>query len=100
MLPFILQDEGYKSISFDIEDLFESREVPRLELIYEESKKEKIRERRNMILKNKGTSKSDIGSYTYDEILQMFGNNSLDIKITRDNNNVKLQVSKGKGEEK
>ncbi|MGA2800001.1 MAG: response regulator [Candidatus Micrarchaeaceae archaeon] len=94
VLPFILQDEGFKSINLDIEDLFESKEVPKLELIYEESKKEKILERRNQILKSKGASKSDIGSYTYDEIRQMFGNNELDIKITRDNRDVKLQVSK------
>jgi len=94
VLPFILQDEGFKSINLDIEDLFESKEVPKLKLIYEESKKEKILERRNQILKSKGASKSDIGSYTYDEIRQMFGNNELDIKITRDNRDVKLQVSK------
>ena len=68
--------------------------MPRLELIYEESKKEKMLERRNQILKNKGASKSDIGSYTYDEIREMFGNNNLDVKITRDNRDVKLQVSK------
>jgi len=94
VLPFILQDEGYKSISLDIGDLFESKEVPKLELIYEESKKEKMLERRNQILKSKGASRSDIGSYTYDEIREMFGNNDLDIKITRDNRDVKLQVSK------
>jgi CheY-like chemotaxis protein len=100
VLPFILQDEGYKSISLDIENLFETKEVPRLSLIYEESKKERIRERRNQILKNKGTSKSDIGLYTYDEIREMFGNDPLDIKITRDNKSVKLQVSKDKDDEK
>jgi CheY-like chemotaxis protein len=99
VLPFILQDEGFKSINLDIEDLFESKEVPKLELIYEESKKEKILERRNRILKSKGASKSDIGSYTYDEIRQMFGNDELDIKITRDNKDVKLQVSKDNKED-
>ena len=80
-------------------NLFESKEVPKLELIYEESKKEKILERRNRILKSKGASKSDIGSYTYDEIRQMFGNDELDIKITRDNKDVKLQVSKDNKED-
>ncbi len=99
VLPFILQDEGFKSINLDIDDLFESKEVPKLELIYEESKKEKILERRNRILKSKGASKSDIGSYTYDEIRQMFGNDELDIKITRDNKDVKLQVSKDNKED-
>ena len=98
VLPFILQDEGFKSINLDIE-IFESKEVPKLELIYEESKKEKILERRNRILKSKGASKSDIGSYTYDEIRQMFGNDELDIKITRDNKDVKLQVSKDNKED-
>jgi CheY-like chemotaxis protein len=100
VLPFILQDEGYKTISLDIENLFETKEVPRLSLVYEESKKERIRERRNQILKNKGASRNDIGLYTYDEIRDMFGNNPLDIKITRDNKSVKLQVSKDKDDEK
>ncbi len=94
VLQFILQDEGFRSINLDIADLFESKEVPKLELIYEESEKAKMKERRNQILKSKGVSKSDIGAYTYDEIRQMFGNNELDIKITRDNRDVKLQVSK------
>lgn len=100
VLPFILQDEGYKLINTSIDDLFESKEIPKLSLIYDESEKDKIKERRNKILKSKGISKGDIGSYTYDEIIQMFGNNSLDIKITRNGKDVKLQVSRGKDEEK
>ena len=41
VLPFILQDEGYKPINLDIDDLFESKEVPRLSLVYEELEKER-----------------------------------------------------------
>lgn len=96
VLPFILQDEGYKPIQTNIEDIFDSNEVPRLSLVYEESEKAKIKQRRNQILKSKGASKNDIGSYTYDEIRQMFGNEDLDIRITRNTQGVKLQVSKGK----
>ncbi len=99
VLPFILQDEGYKPISTDIDDLFESKEVPRLSLIYEQSEKDKIKQRRNEILKSKKASNNDIGSYTYEEIRQMFGNDNLDIRITRDTKGVKLQVSKGKEED-
>jgi DNA-binding response OmpR family regulator len=99
VLQFILQDEGYKPIKMDIADLFDSNEVPRLSLIYEESEKEKIKARRNSILKSRGSSKNDIGSYTYDEIRKMFGNEDLDVKITRDAKGVKLQVSKGKEDE-
>ncbi len=95
---FILQDEGYKQIGLDIDELFESKTVPRLSLVYEESKKDKIRERRNEILKSK-TTKS-ISSYTYEEIRQMFGNEDLDIRITRDSKGVKLQVSKERDDEK
>ncbi len=40
VLPFILQDEGYKPIHKDIDDLFDSKEVPRLSLIYGQSEKE------------------------------------------------------------
>ena len=95
---FILQDEGYKQIGLDIDELFESKTVPRLSLVYEESRKDKIRERRDEILKSK-TTKS-ISSYTYEEIRQMFGNEDLDIRITRDSKGVKLQVSKERDDEK
>ncbi|MGI0100871.1 MAG: response regulator transcription factor [Candidatus Micrarchaeaceae archaeon] len=94
VIQFILQDEGYNPIITDIGNLFDSKEVPRLSILYEESKKEKIKERRNEILKSKGASKNDIGSYTYDEIKQMFGSDGLDIRITRNATGVRLQVSK------
>lgn len=99
VLQFILQDAGYNQIETSIDSLFDSNEVPRLSLIYEESEKSKIRERRNEILKSKGQTKSDIGSYTYEEIRQMFGNDDLDIRITRNTQGVKLQVSKENPEE-
>ena len=95
VLPFILQDEGYKLANISIDDIFDSEGVPRLSLVYEEVGKERIKKRRDEILKSKGTSRNDIGSYTYDEIKQMFGNDDLDIRITRNATGVKLQVSKG-----
>lgn len=99
VLPFILQDEGYKDISLDIESLFESNEVPKLQLVFEPSEKSKILERRNEILKSKGSARSDIGSYTYEELRSMLGSEDIDLTITRDSNGVKLQVSKGNEEE-
>ncbi len=94
VLPFILQDEGYK-YSLNIDDLFGSNEVPRLSIIYEESEKIKLRERRNELLRNKGIEPGDIGSYTYDEIMALFGSKDLDVRITRDSGGVRLQVGKG-----
>ncbi|MDE1865282.1 MAG: response regulator [Candidatus Micrarchaeota archaeon] len=96
VLPFILQDEGYKSVALDVDSLFESEEVPRLSIIYEEMEKDKLKERRDEIIKAKG--KSGIGDYTYDEIIRLFGEKDMDVRITRDPNGVKLHVSKGEGE--
>jgi DNA-binding response OmpR family regulator len=93
VLPFILQDEGYRTIG-NIDSIFESKEVPRLSIVYEESEKYKIKERREEILQEKGKTPGDIGSYTYDEILKLFGKKDLDIRITRGQSGVKLQVSK------
>ncbi|MGD0728790.1 MAG: response regulator [Candidatus Micrarchaeaceae archaeon] len=100
VIPFILQDNGYKTIALDIDHLFETKEVPRLSLVYEQIKKERIKEQRSKILQSKGASKNDIGAYTYDEIRKMIGNESLDIRITRNGSDVKLQVSKEKDDEK
>jgi CheY-like chemotaxis protein len=96
VLPFILQDEGYKGVSLNIDSLFESENVPRLSIIYEEMEKDKLKERRDEIIKAKGSP--GIGDYTYDEIIRLFGERDFDIRITRDPNGVKLQVSKGEGE--
>ena len=94
VMPFILQDSGYKLIDRDMDSLFESKEVPRLSLAYKESDKLKIRERRSEILKSKGRSPGDIGSYTYEELQELFGRKGLDIRITRDSNGVRLHVGK------
>ena len=94
VLPFILQDEGYKSIDLDITNLFESKEVPKLSLVYNEKLKKEIQERRGEIMKSKGDAKGDIGAYTYDEIIRLFGNNDLDIRITRDSGGTRLHVGK------
>ncbi len=97
--PFILQDEGYKSINLDIESLFESKEVPKLQLKYTETEKGEIIKRREEILKVKGVvSSGDIGAYTYDELQKMLGGEDLDIKITRDGGGIGLHVGKGKNE--
>ncbi len=94
VLPFILQDEGYRGIDLNIYSLFESNAVPKLAIIHEESIKDKIKQRRSEILKGKGAAQNDIGAYSYDEIIQLFGNNDLDVKITRDSSGVRLHVGK------
>ncbi|MCL4372409.1 response regulator [Candidatus Marsarchaeota archaeon] len=95
VLPFIVQDEGYRKPDLDLESLFESKEVPKLSLVYTPIEKEKLKERRNEILENKAASGvSEIGSYTYEELQKLFGREDLDIIITRDSNGVKLQVGK------
>ncbi len=96
VLPFILQDEGYKGVSLNIESLFESENLPRLSILYEELEKGKLKERRDEIIKAKGSP--GIGDYTYEEIIRLFGDRDYDVRITRDPNGVKLQVSKGEGE--
>ena len=96
VLPFILQDEGYKGANLNIDSLFESENLPKLSIIYDELEKDKLKERRDEIIKAKGSS--GIGDYTYDEIISLFGEHDFDVRITRDPNGVKLQVSKGEGE--
>lgn len=101
VLQFILQDEGYKPTELNLDRLFESNEVPRLSIVYEESEKDKLKKRRDEIIKEKGkASASDIGSYSYEEILTLFGNKDLDVRITRGQGGVKLQVSKGSSNQK
>lgn len=96
VIPFMLQDEGYKGANLDIANLYETEEVPKLSIIYEQIEKDKLKERRDEIIKAKG--KSSFGDYTYDEIITLFGDRDYDLRITRDPNGVKLQVSKGEGE--
>ncbi|MGC8586131.1 MAG: response regulator [Candidatus Micrarchaeia archaeon] len=94
VLPFILQDAGYKMLDLDIENLFDSNEVPKLTLSFEILPKEKIRERRDEILKSKGEGTKPIGAYTYEELQKLFNDKDFDIKITRDASGVKLQIGK------
>ncbi|MGC8648623.1 MAG: response regulator [Candidatus Micrarchaeia archaeon] len=94
VLPFLIQDAGYKQIDLNIDSLFETEEVPKLTLQFTISEKEKLKERRNEVLKNKGVSTNDIGSYTYDELQKIFGNEDFDIIITRDSEGVKMRVGK------
>jgi|SRR5208283_5730932 len=93
VLPFILQDAGYKLLELNIDSLFESKEVPKLSIVYSESDKAEIKERRSEILKSKGVA-GDVGSYTYEELQRLFGRDDLDIKITRDSNGVRLHIGK------
>ncbi|MCL4383407.1 response regulator [Candidatus Marsarchaeota archaeon] len=97
VLPFILQDEGYKLIELNLESMFESNEIPKLYLIFKEISKEKLIKKREEILKYK--PKSNIGSYSYEELQQLFGNENLDIKITRNNDEVNIHVGKLNEEE-
>ncbi|MGC8571882.1 MAG: response regulator [Candidatus Micrarchaeia archaeon] len=94
VMPFLLQDAGYKQLDLNIDSLFETEEVPKLSLSFIESEKEKLKERRNEVLKSKGVTTNDIGSYTYDELQQIFGKENFDIIITRDSEGVKMRVGK------
>lgn len=94
VMPFILQDAGYKQIDLDVESLFESKEVPKLYLKYIESEKEKLKERREAILKDKGVPVTNLGSYTYEELEKLFSDQNLDIKITRDPSGIRLRVGR------
>jgi DNA-binding response OmpR family regulator len=94
VLPFILQDEGYRKIDLDIESLFESKEVPKLSLVYNEIGKNELKKRRSEILESKPNNQTDVGTYTYEELQKLFGRSDLDIIITRDSNGVRLQVGK------
>jgi len=99
VLPFILQDEGYKPLELNIESLFESKEVPKLSLVFTESEKEELMQRRREILEDKGVRGNEIGTYTYGELQKLFGDQNLDITITRGSNGIKLKVSKISGGE-
>ncbi len=104
VIPFIMQDQGYKPPDLlDIDNVFDGvlEDVPKLNLTFEVMQKEKIKERREEILKSKGSNPSNkpIGAYTYEELQQLFGNQDLDIKITRDSSGVKLQIGKDSKED-
>ncbi len=94
VLPFIVQDEGYNRIDLNLESLFESKEVPKLSLVYTETEREKLKERRDEILESRNSQNGEIGAYTYNELQKLFGKDNLDITITRDSSGVRLKVSK------
>lgn len=91
VLPFIYQSEGYKPIELGIEDVY-SAQNPVLALAYTEIRRETLAERRAEVLKDK--TNDDIGAYTYEELRRMLGSENIDITITRENNNIRLSVSK------
>ncbi|MCL4404940.1 response regulator [Candidatus Marsarchaeota archaeon] len=99
VLPFIIQDEGYRRIDLDIESLFESKEVPKLSLAYNEIGKSELNKRRNEILESKSGAQGNVGTYTYEELQKLFGRSDLDIVITRDSSGVRLQVGKNADEQ-
>jgi CheY-like chemotaxis protein len=99
VIPFILQDAGYKLLDLNVDSLFESNEVPKLSLLYSETDRNRIKERRVEILKSRGIP-GDVGSYTYEELQRLFGSKGLDIKITRDSSGVRLHVGKSPEDKK
>jgi CheY-like chemotaxis protein len=99
ILPFVLQDEGYKPISLDLDGMFDANEIPRLALDYKESSIDAIKQRRDEILRDRGARTKEIGSYTYDELRRLFAGDRFDVKITRDSSGVRLQVGKQNPEE-
>ncbi len=100
VLPFVMQDAGFKP-TLGLDPIFDTKEMPKLALVYTESEKEKLRERRNKIIERKAVSgASTAGSYSYEELQKMFGSEELDIKITRDPKGVRLLVGKSAEAEK
>ncbi len=94
VLPFILQDVGFKPLSLDIASLFEAEELPRLSILFSESLKRDRIAKREEVLRNKGTRGDNIGSYTYEELQKMLGSGDLNIVITRDSTGIRLRVGK------
>ncbi len=94
VLPFIIQDAGYKLLDLNLDSLFESKEVPKLSITFDESDRNMIKQRRSEILKNRGGFQGDIGSYTYEELQRLFDMKDLDVKITRDSDGVRLHIGK------
>ncbi len=99
VMPFVYQSEGYKPIELGIDDIY-GAEAPKVELVYTPIEKDFIIQRRSEVLKKKGTKKTDIGAYTYDELRKMLGSEQLDITITRTDDGVRLSIGKGGSEEK
>ncbi len=93
VLPFVYQSEGYKPIELGIDDIY-GAESPKLDLVYTTIEKDFLIEKRKEILRSKG-NKTDIGSYTYEELRRMLGSEEFDITITRTEDGVRLSIGKG-----
>ncbi len=87
---FILQSEGYKPIELGIDEMYDV-EKPKLEVSYKALSKDSLMKRREQILAKHGTLP---GTYTYEELREMLGSESIDVIITRDSNGLKLSVGK------
>lgn len=96
VLPFILQDRGFKMLDVDIESLFETKEIPKLQIKFIESNRNERLARREEVLKSRGTKSDDIGSYTYEELQKMLSSDSsaINMIISRDDSGVRIRVSK------
>jgi len=97
VLPFIYQEKGYLPIEAELETLFETEKIPKLELSIKEIPKEEILSKRKEILREK--TFKDVGSYTYEELQKLLGE-GVDVVITRGPHGVQITVSKEKKEEK
>jgi DNA-binding response OmpR family regulator len=71
VLPFIYQEKGYLPIETELETIFETEKIPKLELSIKEIPKEEILSKRKEILKEK--TFKDVGSYTYEELQKLLG---------------------------
>ncbi|MEM0149952.1 MAG: response regulator [Candidatus Micrarchaeaceae archaeon] len=94
VMPFVLQDAGYRPGMESLESVFESEDFPKLDLVFAESDKKEIAAKRDKILVDRGMGSNDISSYTYDELQRMLGSGDFDIVITRDADGIKLRVGR------
>ncbi len=94
VLPFIFQDQGYKLPGIDIESMFDSEELPKLQIKFIESEKKQRLARREEVLRTRGANSGDIGAYTYEELQKMLGTENINIIISRDESGVRIRVSK------
>lgn len=104
VLPFIYQEKMVVDFAEGIEGMFDAHEGAknRLAISYEFVPPEKLLAKRGEILERRGIGKDagikDIGSYTYQELLEMLGGTDADVSITRDARGVRLSLSKPRNE--
>ncbi|BCS90719.1 MAG: chemotaxis protein CheY [Candidatus Micrarchaeota archaeon] len=91
VMQFIMQDIGYKQFDINIDSIFESEQIKKLSIKYIEMQKDSLKLKRDDIIKKHN---KDPGSYTYEELLEIFGNDNFDIEITRKNNDIEIKVKK------